>query len=84
MLRIVKYAIVVNVAIALLFAYANFYIWNQVNGEGNFSRWTPLTISVTNPAINGINIITNSPFWLFWILLIINLYVIYKVAKTAK
>ena len=33
MLKIAKIAIVVNLILALLFVYSNFFLWNSVNAE---------------------------------------------------
>lgn len=92
MLKIAKYAIVVNLTLALLFVYSNFSLWNSVNAEYPYliaSHWSPLGISAPHYIIsNGsfaivqtIYLYWNIPFWIFWVLLIANLYFILKIIK---
>ena len=35
MLKVVKYAIVINILLAFLFIYSNFTLWNLVNSYDN-------------------------------------------------
>ncbi len=93
MLKIAKIAIVVNLILALLFVYSNFFLWNSVNAEYPYliaSHWTPLGISAPHYAINndgsiaivqGIFWYFNTPFWIFWVLLVVNLYFMIRISK---
>ena len=94
--RILKYAIVTNILLALLFVYSNFSLWSLVNAEYPFliaSHWSSLGINAQHYAINadgsievvqGIFSYFNSPFWIFWVLLIVNLYFILKLNTEVK
>jgi hypothetical protein len=94
--RIIKYAIVINIFLALLFVYTNFSLWSLVNAKYPYliaSHWSPLGISAPHYAINADRSITvvqgifsyfNSPFWIFWMLLIVNLYFIVELSKEVK
>jgi hypothetical protein len=93
MLKIAKYAIVVNLTIALLFVYSNFSLWNSVNAEYPYliaSHWSPLGISAPHYIISDgsfavvqtIYLYFNTPFWIFWILMAVNLFFIVKLTKT--
>jgi hypothetical protein len=94
--RILKYAIVTNILLALLFVYSNFSLWSLVNAEYPYliaSHWGLLGISAPHYAINadgsiavvqGIFLYFNSPFWIFWVLLIVNLYFILKLNTEVK
>jgi hypothetical protein len=93
---IAKYAIVVNIIIALIFIYSNFSLWSLVNAEYPYmiaSHWSPLGISAPHYVINNDGSIAqlqtvysyfNSPFWIFWVLLVANLYFIIKINKNSR
>jgi hypothetical protein len=94
--KIAKYAIVVNIIIALIFVYSNVALWSLVNAEYPYlvySHWSPLGISAPHYIINNEGSIAqlqtvysyfNSPFWIFWVLLMVNLYFIVKISKESK
>jgi hypothetical protein len=94
--KIAKYAIVVNIIIALIFVYSNFALWSLVNAEYPYlitSHWSPLGISAPHYVINNDGSIAqlqtvysyfNSPFWIFWVLLVANLYFILKISGKVK
>jgi hypothetical protein len=94
MLKIVKYAIVINIILCLLFIYFNFSLWGEVNAEYPIlipSHWSPLGITAPHYVIlndNSIAIVQglysyfNYPFWIFFVLLAVNLYFVIKIAKT--
>jgi hypothetical protein len=49
-------AIVVNLTLAALFVYSNFFLWNLVNAEYLYlitNHWTSLGISAPHHAINN-------------------------------
>jgi choline-glycine betaine transporter len=92
MRKIVKYAIVVNIILALVFVYSNFSLWNFVNAEYPFlvaSHWSPLGIVAPHYLYTDGNISQiqtpflafNYPFWIFWIMLAINLVFIIKFGR---
>ena len=92
MLKLVKYSIVTNIILGLLFIYTNYTIWNAVNGTDTIliiSHWGPIGISASHYAyFNGSLSIgqaifwyLNTPFWLFWGLLIVNLFFILKLQR---
>ena len=90
MLKIVKYALLLNLVFSLLFIYANYLQWDFFNGNNIghttliSSHWSPFSILAVLHVANGNTFTTiqtvielnNTPFLLFWILLIINLVVI--------
>ena len=95
MLKIVKYAIVINVLLAFLFIYSNFTLWNLVNSYDNIlviSHWSPLGISAPHykysngslAIVQTVYFYWNTPFWIFWVLLIVNLYFIVRLTKDVK
>jgi hypothetical protein len=95
MRKIVRYAIVINILLALLFIYSNYTLWNLVNGNNNYfinSHWSPLGISAphytysngTLSIVQTVYLYWNTPFWIFWVLLIANLYFILKISKETK
>jgi len=93
--KIVKYAIVTNILLALLFVYSNFALWGLVNGEYPYlitSHWSPLEISAPHYIINNDNVSIvqtiymyfNTPFWIFWLLMVVNLYFVLKISRETK
>ncbi len=93
--KIAKYAIVINILLALIFVYSNFSLWASVNGDNNYiiaSHWSPLGISAPHYIFdnNKVSIVQtvysyfNTPFWIFWLLLIVNLYLTAKLGKETK
>jgi disulfide bond formation protein DsbB len=92
MQKIVKYAIAINLILALAFVYSNFSLWSFVNAESPFlvaSHWSPLGIVAphylyTDGSISQIQtpfLAFNYPFWIFWITLAMNLFFIVKFGK---
>jgi hypothetical protein len=93
MLRTVKVAIAVNLALGLLFLYSSFAIWGFVNSEYpylNVSHWSPFLVVASHYSVNanrtfdiaqGIFLTWNFPFWLFWSLLIANLYLMLRLSR---
>jgi len=89
-----KYAIAVNLLLALVFVYSNFSIWDLVNAEYPYliaSHWSPLGISAPHYVITDGSIAIvqtvflyfNTPFWIFWVLLAVNLFFILMISKEA-
>lgn len=92
MLKMVKYAIAVNLLLALLFVYSNFSLWSLVNAEYPYliaSHWGPLGISAPHYVITDgsfaivqtVFLYFNTPFWIFWVLLVVNLLFIIMIGK---
>jgi len=95
MLKIVKYALAINIIIVLIFVYSNLSLWSIVNGKYPYliaSHWSPYLISAPHYFINNgsiavtqtIYLYFNAPFWVFWVLLITNLYFILKIGREAR
>ncbi len=98
MQKIVKYTIIINIALSLLFAYFNYVIWNLFNGNNIAhssiitSGWNPFFISVMFHSYSNGNFDTmqtvfsyiNTPFLLFWILMAVNMAVILKLQSVNK
>jgi hypothetical protein len=92
MFKLVKYAIVTNVVLSLLFVFSNLYVWNKVNnwlGGGSGSLWSAFQITlypISENVMSPIIPVNNFPFWLFWVTIAINMYFIIKLqnSKEAK
>jgi hypothetical protein len=93
MQKLVRYAIVANILLGVLFVYANYALWDQVNAEYPYliaSHWSPLGIVAPHYILNDNSIAIvqrlysyfNYPFWIFFVLMAVNLYFIIKIAKT--
>lgn len=96
MQRLVKYAIVMNIALSLLFIYSNYTIWDLFRGNNiahstiTSSSWNPLTINVvfhsysngTFASVEGIFTYLNSPFLLFWVLMLANVFFLVKLQRS--
>jgi hypothetical protein len=69
----------------LLFAYANYYVWTNVNQAGYFvSSWSPLqfTIDTNAPTPFQPTTIPNMPFYISCIAIALNLYFIIKLGRS--
>jgi hypothetical protein len=96
MLKILKYAIVTNLLLAILFLYSNFALWNLVNTNNPrlliTDNWNPLIVATRQyNYVEGIfsmdqtvNSYINTPFWIFFVALGINLYFIYRLSKQKR
>jgi hypothetical protein len=92
MLKDVKYAIVTNITLSLLFALSSFYLWSEVNEWNRWnigSIWSPWFIaSYRNPDLPTVQMPVgpewNVPFMLFWVMLTVNLYFILKLQRANK
>ncbi len=98
MQKLVKYAIVINIALSLLFIYFNYAIWDLFGGNNlahsNIisSTWNPLTINLifhnvfngSFETVQGIFTYFNAPYLLFWILMVTNMYFILKLSKSKQ
>lgn len=96
MLKLVKYAIVTNIALSLLFIYFNYTIWDLFRGNNLAhshiisSSWNPLTINIvfhgvfngSFETVQGIFTYFNTPYLLFWILMVTNMYFILKLQRS--
>ena len=93
--KIVTYAIVINIILALVFVYSNFSLWNFVNAEYPVlvaSHWSPFGIVAPHYqyADGNISLIQtpflafNYPFWIFWTMLAINLGFIIKLGRNKE
>jgi choline-glycine betaine transporter len=87
-----KYAIVINILLALIFVYSNFSLWSLVNGEYPYliaSHWSPLGIVAPHyvlidgsvSIVQTVYLYWNIPFWIFWVLMIVNVYFILRIGK---
>jgi hypothetical protein len=90
MSKLVKYAIITNVVLGLLYVFSSLYLWDRVNswlGGGSGSMWSAFQITLSeNWHMVPITPIPNFPFWLFWVTIAINIYFIIKLqsSKEAK
>ncbi len=96
MIKIVKYAIIVNIILGLVFVYSNLSLWSQINGNSTSliisSSWNPFTVSAMHysylngvfSAVQTIFFYYNIPFWLFFVAIAVNLYFIVKLGKRNK
>lgn len=83
--KIVKYAIIANIFLALFFGYSNFSLWGLVNSDHPIlinSYWGPFIISATHhylyddgslSTVQTTFVYGNYPFWLFWVAIAVNL-----------
>lgn len=96
MQKLLRYAVAVNVLLALLFVYSNYLIWDVFNGNNALHRtvfathWNPFTYSLTfydyfsngdADVVQGIFQYTNYPFWIFWASMTVNLYFLYRLQR---
>ncbi len=66
--------VMVNVIIALIFAYANVAYWNLANGHPAWSNPIYITVQLTPPGeMAGFTLVPNIMFELFWISMVVNL-----------
>jgi hypothetical protein len=90
MLKLVKYAIITNIALSLVFVLSNYSIWANVNKWTHWniaSTWSPIRIEAYRipdmpTVLMPVGPLWNLPFLLFWVMLIVNLYVIFKMQKS--
>jgi hypothetical protein len=82
-----KYAIVTNIALSLLYVLSSYFLWIDVNQwtKSNIaSVWSPFLIyriPVAPTVQMPVGPAYNVPFMLFWVMLAVNLYFILKIAK---
>lgn len=90
MLKPVKYAIVTNIALSLLYVLSSYFLWIDVNQwiKWNIaSVWSPILITAYRipvaPTVQmPVGPAYNVPFMLFWVMLAANLYFMLKIAKS--
>ncbi len=93
--KIIKYAIITNLLLAVLFVYSNLTLWELVNSEYPYlisSHWSPSGIGAPHYIINNdsfsivqtIYMYFNTPFWIFWMLMIVNLYFRLRISTEAN
>ncbi|MGD6807043.1 MAG: hypothetical protein ACQCN4_08805 [Candidatus Bathyarchaeia archaeon] len=90
MLRIVKYAIVTNIALSLLYFLSSLFLWTDINQWTAWniaSVWSPILITAYRipeaPTVQmPIGPAYNIPFMLFCVMFAVNLYFILKIAKS--
>jgi hypothetical protein len=90
MLKLVKIAIVTNIALSLLFVLSNYFIWTNLNQWTRWniaSIWSPILIEAYRiPDMSTVQMpvgpLWNVPFLLFWIMLAVNLYFILKLQRS--
>jgi hypothetical protein len=85
MFKLVKYAIVTDVVLGLLYVFSSLYLWDMVNswlGNGSGSMWSAFQITLypfsENWHMVPIIPVINIPFWLFWVTIAINMYFMIK------
>jgi hypothetical protein len=85
MFKLVKYAIITNVVLSLLYVFSSLYLWDRVNswlGGGSGSMWSPFQITLYPLSENWHMVpiipLANFPFWIFWVTIAINMYFIIK------
>lgn len=77
------FAVLVNLALGLLFIFGNAYVWMIVNRRIVFSNW--LWIQATPPNnMLGFEIIPNVPFVVFWLSAVVNLYFLIKIGRSKE
>jgi hypothetical protein len=93
MSKLVKYAILTNLVLGLLYVFSSLYLWDRVNswlGGGSGSMWSAFQVILYPLSENWHMVpiipIANVPFWLFWVTIAINVYFIIKLqsSKEAK
>ncbi len=88
---VVKYAIVTNVVLSLLYVFQSLSLWDRVNswlGGGSGSMWSAFYITEYPLSENWHMVpiipIANFPFWLFWVTIAINMYFIIKLQSSKE
>jgi len=90
MSKLVKYAIITNVVLSLLFVFSNLYVWYTVNrwlSGGSGSLWSAFQITlypISENAMSPIIPVDNFPFWLFWVTIAINMYFIIRLQSSKE
>ena len=91
MSKLVKYAIITNGVLSLLFVFSNLYLWNEVNnwlGGGSGSMWSAFQITLYPLSENWhmvpITPVANVPFWLFWVTIAINMYFMIRLQRSKE
>ena len=92
MLRIAKYAIVINIFLSLLFVMSSYFIWTEVNQWSAWnvaSKWSPILITAYHipdtPQVQmPMGPLWNFPFILFWVILVVNLYYIVTLQRSKE
>ena len=91
MFKLVKYAIITNLVLSLLYVFSNLYLWNEVNnwlGGGSGSMWSAFQITLYPLSENWhmvpITPIPNVPFWLFWVTIAINMYFMIRLQSSKE
>ncbi len=98
MQSLVKYALVTNIVLGLLFIYANYTNWEIFRGNNVAhttiisTSWSPLIIGMVLygvfdgrlESIQTVSTYTNTPYLLFWILMLANMYFIWKLPKNKQ
>jgi hypothetical protein len=91
MFKLVKYAIITNLVLSLLYVLSSLYLWDVVNrwlGGGSGSMWSAFYITLYPLSENWHMVpivpVVNVPFWLFWVTIAINMYFIIKLQKSSK
>lgn len=82
MSKLLKYAILANVVLVLLFALANYAVYVGVNREGYFTRtWSPFEFATDSyEAIPApYTIIPNYPFYVFWVAIALNIFFMLRI-----
>jgi hypothetical protein len=92
MLKLVKYAVVANIVLSLLYVVSSYVIWMDLNQWRNWniaSNWSPILITPyripDTPTVQmPVFPLLNFPFILFWVILAVNLYFIVKLQKSKE
>jgi hypothetical protein len=92
MLKIVKYEIITNIALSLLYVISSYLIWTDVSQWSKWntaSIWSPLLITAyhipNTPQVQmPVGPAWNLPFILFWVMLAVNLFFIVKLQKSKQ
>jgi hypothetical protein len=92
MCKLVKYAIILNAALGLIYAVSSYLIWLEVNNWSSWeivSFWSPFLVTPQRlpdvPQVQTpVSMLFNVPFVVFWVMLTINLYVIWSLKRQRK
>ena len=83
-----KIMLLANSLLIVLFLYANYYVWVNVNNRYYFIRsWSPVEfgLDTINPMVPiPLLWVINLPFFVFWLAIALNLYFIVKLQRKGQ
>jgi hypothetical protein len=89
-----RWIIMVNVILSLLYVFSNVVLWSIVNSWIFFnfaSEWSPIFImyhylpgGILPPVAHSVYPLFNLPFWIFWVAIGVNLYFYLKLQRSRE